>query len=417
MEESINKIQLKGIDKSTWNTFDFDQIAFHINERVEPTQTDLEIYVGLEHLDPDSIHIERFGKREDVKGTKLRVYPGDIIFGRRRAYQRKAAIAEFNGFCSAHALVLRANPEVIDPKFFPFFLHSDTFIHRAVDISVGSLSPTINWGTLKKQEFLLPPKEQQARLAELFWAADELVEKEYQLLSCLNLYYKTLLKRSITQFILEKKIELKEVKSLFQTRWENANLPSQWDYMLLRDALIEFQNGFAEGKRETNGIPQLRMNNVTRESRLDLSEVARIPDRKGISNYYIKKNDVLFNNTNSEDLVGKSILWNNQIENITFSNHFTRLRPNTEKLLPKYLHLWIKYHFDISLFERRCTKWIGQAAVQTENLLSLYILLPTISEQEYICNISNKIEAQIERIESYVKKLISVQKSLINQIF
>jgi type I restriction enzyme S subunit len=165
-------LQLDNLDKSTWQTFRFEQIARSISERVEPSQTDLETYVGLEHIDPESIHIKRFGSKDDVSGTKLRCYPGDVIFGRRRAYQRKAAICEFDGFCSAHSLVLRANPNVIDPKLFPFFLHSDTFMHRAVDISVGSLSPTINWTTLKTQEFLLPPKDQQAKLAELLWAAD-----------------------------------------------------------------------------------------------------------------------------------------------------------------------------------------------------------------------------------------------------
>ncbi|MHB9011340.1 MAG: restriction endonuclease subunit S [Ignavibacteriaceae bacterium] len=168
---------LTNIDKSKWIEHRFDEIAFSISERVEPTNTDLEIYVGLEHLDSESIHIRRFGKRSDVKGTKLKVYPGDIIFGRRRAYQRKAAIANFEGFCSAHALVLRANPKVIEPKLFPFFLHSDAFMNRAVDISVGSLSPTINWGTLKKEKFLLPPKDQQAKIAELLWAADRMIEK------------------------------------------------------------------------------------------------------------------------------------------------------------------------------------------------------------------------------------------------
>jgi hypothetical protein len=167
---------LENLDKSKWRKFRFDEIAQSIGERVEPTTTDLEIYVGLDHIDSESVHIKRFGKREDVSGTKLRCYPGDVIFGRRRAYQRKAAICKFDGFCSAHSLVLRARPEVIDPKLFPFFLHSDTFMHRAVDISVGSLSPTINWGTLKKQEFLLPPKDQQVKLAGLLWAANEAVE-------------------------------------------------------------------------------------------------------------------------------------------------------------------------------------------------------------------------------------------------
>ena len=167
-----NVSNLKQLDKSTWKRFRFDQIAESIGERVDPTQTDLEVYVGLEHLDSDCIHIRRHGKRGDVSGTKLRFYPGDVIFGRRRAYQRKAAIATMDGFCSAHAMVLRPKPKVIDPKLFPFFLHSDTFMNRAVDISVGSLSPTINWKSLREQEFLLPPKEQQAKLAELLWAGD-----------------------------------------------------------------------------------------------------------------------------------------------------------------------------------------------------------------------------------------------------
>ena len=118
---------LENIDKSIWNSVRFDQIASSISEKVDPTSTDLEIYVGLEHIDSESLHIKRFGKRDDVKGAKLRCYPGDVIFGRRRAYLRKASIVEFDGFCSAHSLVLRAKSEIIDPIIFPFFLHSPDF--------------------------------------------------------------------------------------------------------------------------------------------------------------------------------------------------------------------------------------------------------------------------------------------------
>ncbi|MCD2449003.1 restriction endonuclease subunit S [Methylicorpusculum oleiharenae] len=180
-------MDLKNLDKSNWQTYRFDQIAKNISERVDPNNTGLKVYIGLEHIDSESIHIKRTGSPDDVNGQKLRCYPGDVIFGRRRAYQRKAAIATIDGFCSAHALVLRANPEVIDPQLFPFFLHSDAFMHRAVDISVGSLSPTINWGTLKHQEFLLPPKDHQAKLAELLWAMDAVVEKEMSLLVSIEL--------------------------------------------------------------------------------------------------------------------------------------------------------------------------------------------------------------------------------------
>lgn len=166
------------IDKTGWKSYRFDEFAQNISQRVEPKQTDLEIYVGLEHLDPDSLHIKRNGTPADVEGTKLKFYKGDVIFGKRRAYQRKAALAETDGICSAHAMVLRANTKLIDERLFPFFFHSKVFQDIAVKISVGGLSPTINWKDLAKQEFLLPPKDQQARLAELLWAADEVVERE-----------------------------------------------------------------------------------------------------------------------------------------------------------------------------------------------------------------------------------------------
>jgi len=187
-------INLKNLDKSNWQRCRFDQIAKNISERVDPNNTDLQVYIGLEHIDSGSIHIKRSGTPDDVDGQKLRCYPGDVIFGRRRAYQRKAAIATVDGFCSAHSLVLRANPDVIAQKLFPFFLHSDSFMRRTVDISVGSLSPTINWGTLKHQEFLLPPKEQQAKLAELLWAMDDVVEKSVETKSFLNNCKKSALK-------------------------------------------------------------------------------------------------------------------------------------------------------------------------------------------------------------------------------
>lgn len=183
---AIEKIDLNNLDKSDWKTYRFDEIAQNISERVDPNNTDLEVYIGLEHIDSESLHIKRHGTPNDVNGTKLKFYKGDIIFGRRRAYQRKAGIATCDGFCSAHALVLRANPEVIDPRLFPFFIHSDLFMNRAVDISVGSLSPTINWGTLKHQEFILPTVEQQASFSDLLMSSNESYEKGLYLVEAIK---------------------------------------------------------------------------------------------------------------------------------------------------------------------------------------------------------------------------------------
>ncbi len=148
----------------------FDQLADQINDRVMPDEADVERYVGLEHLDPDSLRIRRWGDTSEVESTKLLFQRGDIIFGKRRVYQRKLAVADFEGICSAHAMVLRAKPESVLPEFLPFFMQSDLFMERALSISVGSLSPTINWKALAKEEFLLPPIQEQARLVILLEA-------------------------------------------------------------------------------------------------------------------------------------------------------------------------------------------------------------------------------------------------------
>ncbi len=114
---------------------------------------------------------------EEVEATKLRFQPGDIIFGKRRAYQRKLAVADFEGICSAHAMVLRAREDTVVKEFLPVFMQSEVFFERALSISVGSLSPTINWRTLAAQEFVISPKNEQRRIAEMLWAADDYIEQ------------------------------------------------------------------------------------------------------------------------------------------------------------------------------------------------------------------------------------------------
>ena len=154
--------------KPSWTRVAFGDVATCVNDRIDdPVDAGVERYVGLDHLDSDSLVIRRWGSPGDVTATKLRFRRGDIILGRRRVYQRKLAIADFDGICSAHALVLRAKSRVVLPQFLPFFMQSDAFMERAKEISVGSLSPTINWRTLASEEFALPPLDEQHRMANL----------------------------------------------------------------------------------------------------------------------------------------------------------------------------------------------------------------------------------------------------------
>jgi restriction endonuclease S subunit len=170
------------IDKSNWNKLKFGTAIESITKRIDnPSEAGVDRYVGLEHLDPGSMKINRWGTPDQVEATKLLFKNGDVIFGRRRAYQKKVSMADFNGICSAHALVLRGKNGIVDPLFLPVFLSSDTFLERAIKISVGSLSPTVNWKSLAAQEFLFPPIDQQVEIAKLFWSIENSIESKKNL--------------------------------------------------------------------------------------------------------------------------------------------------------------------------------------------------------------------------------------------
>ena len=161
----------------------FDQIAVNSTAKKTPTESDREHYIGLEHIDSECLEITRWGSDVAPIGEKLIMKKGDVLFGKRRAYQRKLAIAPFDGIFSAHGMVLRPNEEVVDKNYFPFFMSSDLFMERAVQISVGGLSPTINWKDLREQEFPLPPLAEQKVLADKLWAAYRLKESYKKLLA------------------------------------------------------------------------------------------------------------------------------------------------------------------------------------------------------------------------------------------
>ena len=161
----------------------FDQIAINSTKKKKPVEEDRFTYLGLEHLDSGSLKVSRFGSEVAPIGEKLIMHKGDVLFGKRRAYQKKVAIAPFDGIFSAHGMVLRPKEDVIDKDFFPLFISSDYFLDAAIKISVGSLSPTINWRDLKELEFELPDLDTQRRLAAVLWSMNETMDSYKELIA------------------------------------------------------------------------------------------------------------------------------------------------------------------------------------------------------------------------------------------
>lgn len=162
--------------------YKFSEIAYNINQKKMPEPGDEEMYIGLEHLDSGSLKVKRWGSDVPITGEKLVMKKGDILFGRRNTYLRRAAIAPHDGIFSAHGMIFRPNTAVMDPDYFPFFIASDYFMNAAIRISVGSLSPTVNWKTLKDLEFVIPDLDSQRKSAAILTVANQLKESYETLL-------------------------------------------------------------------------------------------------------------------------------------------------------------------------------------------------------------------------------------------
>ena len=134
--------------------------------------------VGLEHLVPEEVTLTAWDEGSDNTFTKI-FRKGNVLFGRRRAYLKKAAVAPFDGICSGDITVIEAKPDKIVPDLLPFIIQNDKLFDFAVEKSAGSLSPRVKWEHLREFEFELPDISKQKQLAEVLWSVDS-TKKAYK---------------------------------------------------------------------------------------------------------------------------------------------------------------------------------------------------------------------------------------------
>ncbi len=190
----------------------------------------------------------------------------------------------------------------------------------------------------------------------------------------------------------EAKQSFREVKGPYE-------LPKGWRWVRIKDVVQEIKSGFACSKSNEveNGIPHLRPHNIGL-GRLELSNVVYLPSEfVDLKTYSLKKGDVLFNNTNSKELVGRAALVTENIE-CGFSNHITRIRVKKDLILPEFLTYSLNYLWITGYFLKVCTKWIGQAGVNNQKLKATRIPLPPLEEQKRIVAKIEELFSKIDRI-------------------
>ena len=190
-------------------------------------------------------------------------------------------------------------------------------------------------------------------------------------------------------------------------------LPTGWRWVRLGEVMKEAQGGFACGERYPKGVIQLRMNNVTIQGTLDWSSFIRVPATEDqIREYCLERGDVLFNNTNSTELVGKSALFQEHDEPIVFSNHFTRLKTKADLLDSEFLSRWLLQQWQQKVFENLCNRWIGQSAVQRDKLLALEMPLPPLPEQRRISGILREQLGAVEKARAAAEAQLEAAQAL-----
>ncbi len=185
--------------RSGWQTVRFGDVVREVKKTTkDPAADGFGRVVGLDHLDRESLHLRRWDELADLPdGTSFtRTFrAGQVLFGKRRAYQRKVAVADFDGVCSSDILVFEPSTPDLLPAFLPYLVQSNGFFDHALGTSAGSLSPRTKWQELAKYEFALPPLDEQERTIELLAGLTGALETRQQLLVCLD----TLIRASLTE--------------------------------------------------------------------------------------------------------------------------------------------------------------------------------------------------------------------------
>lgn len=159
----------------------FDEIARECRSTFKGDKTGVAI-VGLEHIVPNEMLVKNY--EVDTENTFSKSFKkGQILFGRRRAYQQKAGVATFDGICSGDITVIEAIQGKVDKDLLPFIIQNERFFEHAVQGSAGSLSPRVKWEHLASYEFVLPSLSEQKILADKLWAAYRLKESYKKLLA------------------------------------------------------------------------------------------------------------------------------------------------------------------------------------------------------------------------------------------
>jgi type I restriction enzyme S subunit len=382
-----------------WTRVRFGDVVRLSTERcTDPLAQGIERYVGLEHLEPGDLRIRSWGNVADGVTFTNRFRPGQVLFGKRRAYQRKVAVAEFDGICSSDIYVFEPADDRLLPGLLPFICQTTGFFEHALKTSAGSLSPRTNWSSLADYEFALPSLEKQQQIG----AACDLLRASIE--ACCD----TLRIASATRDSLI--MHLYEHGTHSETRAMTAlgMLPLSWHALPLETRYDVQLGKKLSPTAALNGDPRpyLRNENVD-WNRLDLSDVKEMCfTAEERSKLELQPQDIVACEGRH---VGKAAMWNGEVSGMCCQNTLHRLRAHGPEEHPPYMLHCLRY-FHIS------QRFVVDTAASTiphltlERFRRMMFPFPPMDEQKRIAACVDTMDtsmAQLERRLQTTKEILT----------
>lgn len=397
------------LDKSTWVKTKLGELAEEISVRVEnPSKSQYDRFVGLDCFVSGELKIKKWSETSNVNSSAKAFKAGDVLFARRNAYLKRASLVEFDGCCSGDAFVLRENHDKIVTGFLSFIVNSEKLWTYANSNAEGTMSKRVKWRDLANYEFLLPPKAQQAELADLLWAMDNVIEKDLEVLERLEDDIQNLFLSRIIDFNIEgltitgildnlnKKLGLGLLKD-FGTFLKGKGIP--------KDDVIE------------SGIPCVRYGEIYTNHHIVIRKFRSfISEDVANTSFQLNKGDIVFAGSGETITeIGKSVCFVDEFEAYAGGDTII-FRPDTNKINSVYLSYLLN-----SLIIRLQLNKMGTGAtvahIYPEDLKKIRIPLLDISIQNGIAVEMETIFKSIDQLKSKLRSSKALQKALINQIF
>ncbi|MFN9086144.1 MAG: restriction endonuclease subunit S [Gemmatimonas sp.] len=384
--------------KPDWRRVKFgDVVQLSKARSQDPLADGIERYVGLEHLEPGDLRIRSWGSVADGVTFTSIFKPGQVLFGKRRAYQRKVAVAEFSGVCSGDIYVLETkDPTVLLPEMLPFICQTDGFFDHAVGTSAGSLSPRTNWTSLATFDFSLPPIAEQERLIELLRTHADVVESLQ--------VAKASADRARRAALLDIFRPQRGVTDSYPAHWETLRIDELGDVQLGQQRHPKFERG-------SNMRRYLRVANVL-DGWIDFADLNEMHfPEADVKKFELQPGDILLNEGQSFDLVGRSAIYRGEIDGICCQKTLIRFRCGPS-MLPEYAQAYFQHRLYTGQFAAMCVQTTSMAHLTAVRFGAMKVPVPPLQEQSRIASLVDCLAATVHELSRRIGRTVALKTNM-----